>query len=436
MSTTTRLSFGRTADRLLAACAELPCTVRRLSCSRAVLSVRRSPLIRSPLSSICYLSGSDERIQYRGIVPENRDHGWLAGIVNRIVRRGLSVSRGARSSEEGETTGSAEETAITVQQTLTPADRENLARAVALSRVDLSQHNRSCQTPVFSSLVSQVASAAQFADPDYVQWAELLGFAENGKLVVRGTTPTIFNRKVWEWAYILQAAKQCGRLTPGMTAVGFGVGNEPIPAVLARCGLRIVATDQDVAESEDWEATGQWATSGQLLTGLEGLSRPSIVPNDQLASHVTLRRVDMNSVPADLGPYDLTWSSCALEHLGSPKQGLDFVIRSAQLLAPGGVAAHTTELELTGRETTADWGHLACYRPADLQWLAEEITAQGLEMHLNLYVPMDIPEDRWISLALTHGPELEAGELSHIKVAMFESVCTSVGVLIHRPVSS
>ena len=173
--------------------------------------------------------------------------------------------------------------------------------------------------------MSQAATAAQFSHPDYVRWAELLGFAEAGQLVVRGTTPTVFNRKVWEWAFILQAARQYGLLAPGRRAVGFGVGNEPIPAALVRHGVNVVATDQDVAEREDFAATGQWSSTGQLLTGMEGLLRPAIVRDSEMRSHVSIRRVDMNDVPDDLGPCDIAWSSCALEHLGSPEQGLEFV---------------------------------------------------------------------------------------------------------------
>ena len=103
------------------------------------------------------------------------------------------------------------------------------------------------------------------------------------------------------------------------------------------------------------------------------------------------------------------------------------------MLAPGGIAVHTTELELTGRESTADWGHLACYRPADLRALQRRVIDAGFEMPMNLHITMDTPEDRWVSVVLKQGPELAAGERSHLKVAIFDSVCTSVGIIIHRP---
>ena len=87
-------------------------------------------------------------------------------------------------------------------------------------------------------------------------------------------------------------------------------------------GLTVVATD--LAASDD-EST-QWTTTGQHLTDLSALSHPEITSDESLERQVSLRYVDMNEIPDDLGTYDLVWSCCALEHLGSPGAGLDFVL--------------------------------------------------------------------------------------------------------------
>ena len=129
-----------------------------------------------------------------------------------------------------------------------------------------------------------------------------------------------------------------------------GVGHAPLPAVFVSRGLDVLATDQG-AESGD-----HWASTGELMAGLSGLSRSHVVTDEELAAHVEIRNVDMNSVPADLGTFDVIWSSCAIEHLGSPEQGLNFVIDTCRLRAPGGSAVHTTELERTERDTPAEEG--------------------------------------------------------------------------------
>ena len=201
-------------------------------------------------------------------------------------------------------------------------------------RIDVRDHNRNTTAPPFSPLTSQAVSADQFLHPDYLRWFQVLSVAQDGNLPFEGWSTTVLHRKVWEWAYILQAAQQHGRLRPAMTAVGFGVGNEPLPAVLASHGMKVTATDQEAEESADWDATGRWADTGQLMSGLEGLSRSQLLPDGRFGELVRARRVDMNNVPADLGPCDFVWSSCALEHLGSPEKGMEFVMASARLLAP------------------------------------------------------------------------------------------------------
>ena len=316
---------------------------------------------------------------------------------------------------------------------LTRADQENLDRAAMLTRIDVREHNHGTLAPSFSPLVSQACSAEQFSHPEFLHWHQILHLAQDGHLPFVGWSTTVLHRKVWEWAFVFQVAKQYDLLRPGVTAVGFGVGNEPVPAVLASHGMHVVATDQAVEESTDWDTTGRWVDSGQLMTGLEGLYRPQLLPNNRFTELVETRRVNMNDVPPDLAPCDLVWSSCALEHLGSPEKGLQFAMASARLLAPGGVAVHTTELELTARLSTADWGHLACYRPEDIRYLAGRAQIEGFEMEANLHVPMDGPEDRMISLLLTHGPDLATIETVHLKVALFESVVTSFGIVLRRP---
>jgi SAM-dependent methyltransferase len=289
-----------------------------------------------------------------------------------------------------------------------------------LARVDLSDHNRGGVPPSFTRLVSQATSAAQCDDPVYLDWLrELTGVAKGAAI---GNT---HNRKTWEWAYIVEAVTQAGLMEPGRTALGFGVGNEPMPALFASRGLDVVATDQAAEFGDDW------ASTGQLMTGLSGLSRPFLIDDEDLAARVTLRNVDMNDVPADIGTFDVIWSSCVIEHLGSPQRGLDFVLESCALLAPGGIAVHTTELELTRRDTTADYGHCAVYRLQDLREFEERLSGVGCTATFNFTVPMDTREDRWISLVLVacgSAPE----DVAHLKLAIEDSVSTSFGLLIRR----
>lgn len=294
-----------------------------------------------------------------------------------------------------------------------------------LERVDVSYHNRGGEPAAFDSLVWRAASAAQCEHPDYVRWWRLLENVGPDEPANTGRGGQ-YNRKVWEWAFICQSLQQHGLLEPGRRAIGFGVGNEPLPAVFARHGMAVLATDQSSEAGADWDE------HGELNHGIDGLRRAHIVDDATLSRLVRLRDADMNALPDDLGTFDATWSSCVIEHLGSPARGLQFVLESLDLLAPGGVAVHTTELELTPQAETRDYGHCAVFRPQDLQAFAHTVRAAGYDVECNVHVPMDAPADRWISMVQVDGPEA-LPDWAHLKLVIGESVSTSYGMVIRKP---
>ena len=109
-------------------------------------------------------------------------------------------------------------------------------------------------------------------------------------------------------------------------------------------GCEVVATDLDPDDtrSKDWQDTDQHA-SGRV----EALNSRGICPSDRFFRQVRYRNVDMNFIPEDLRDFDFVWSSCALEHIGSLRHGLDFILHAMDCLKPGGWAIHTTEFNLT-----------------------------------------------------------------------------------------
>ncbi len=289
-----------------------------------------------------------------------------------------------------------------------------------LRAVDVREHNAGASPPTFDHVVSQVVSARQFESPEFVRLKDVL-FPTGLPPAMSDSTGVQVHRKVWEYVYVLRVAEQYRLLEPDRDAIGFGVGTEPLPAALARYGLRVVATDQGATE----KSAESWVVSGQHMSGLEALANPDVVSDAVLARLVRTRTVDMNDVPDDLGRYDLVWSCCALEHLGSPRAGLDFVLGTLALLKPGGVAVHTTELELTPRADTADYGNLAVYRLADLDGLAAEVRDRGFDIDTNWYVSLETASDRFVS------PPPYA--VPHLKLLVGESVTTSVGLVVRRP---
>ncbi len=160
-------------------------------------------------------------------------------------------------------------------------------------------------------------------------------------------TGSQIQRKYWEFCVIGRALEERGMLHPGNKGLCFAAGREFLPSAFAEFGCDILATDRTVE--------GRW--SGQHTTSLSDLFYERIVSREKFDRHVTFRHVDMKNLNG-LEPeqFDFLWSSCAFEHLGSLNAGLDFVTGAMRLLHPGGVAVHTTELNLTSNWRTKRWG--------------------------------------------------------------------------------
>lgn len=326
------------------------------------------------------------------------------------------VARQSNQQPPGSTTRSIVIRARRLQSRVSPVLRLSAFRDALqwtlLSRIDVTGYN-AAGPPSFDRIESQACSAAQVLHPAYAEWAERIGEVPR------------FHRKQWEHIVILEAARQAGVLASGRCALGFGVGTEPIPAVLASFGLNVTATDQAQADAAHWTNRNEHAAS------VEALVKPTILDPNALRERVRFRTVDMNHVPEDLGTYDMVWSSCAIEHLGSPSAGLEFVIKSLRLLRPGGLAVHTTEFDLTPSHEAVDYGHCALYRLVDLEGLQQEVSTMGLAMTLNPYVAFEHPADRTIAPPVSVG-----NETFHLKLALHDSVATSIALVIRRPPSA
>ena len=200
------------------------------------------------------------------------------------------------------------------------------------------------------------------------------------------------------------------------------MGTEPVPAALAARGVRVVATDRPQDER------GHWSTRNEYAVNVESLVKPAICDPSVMREVVSFRPVDMAALPEDLGRFDIVWSACALEHLGSPAVGLDFALRSLELLKPGGIAIHTTEFDLTPGPHAVDYGHCALYRLQDLNDFAARVRSRGFQIDINPYVAFEHPADRAIAPPLSLGDEQ-----FHLKLALYDSISTSIVLVIRHP---
>jgi SAM-dependent methyltransferase len=210
-------------------------------------------------------------------------------------------------------------------------------------------------------------SAADMLHPRYSELSSLLSH------------PPVFHRKLWEWIFIIHHLLEAGAIEPGKQGLCFGVGSEALPALFAARGAAVTATDAppDISESSGWVKSGEHAASR------ESLRKPNICPNDRFDDLVTYRYCDMNDIDLGLTGYDFAWSSCCFEHLGTLEAGMQFVINCVdRCLKPGGIAVHTTELNLSSDENTLTSGGTVLYRRRDILELVRQLAAKGTTFNL------------------------------------------------------
>ena len=256
---------------------------------------------------------------------------------------------------------------------------------------------------------SQMCTAAQFDEADYGRWIGLMHRQKHQ------------HRKQWEHVWICRVLESMGSLHDGARGLGFGCGIEPLPAVFAAHGARVTATDLG---AEDRRAR-RWQETAQHLLSAEALSDPAICPPERFFERVDVRAVDMNAIPETLAGYDFCWSSCSLEHLGSIDAGLHFIERSLDTLEPGGVAAHTTELNLTSDSRTIKKGGTVLFRRRDIEGFARRMTKLGHEVLPITWDQGDQPEDQIVDVP-PYASDI------HFKLALRSYVTTSFGLAIRK----
>jgi hypothetical protein len=136
----------------------------------------------------------------------------------------------------------------------------------------------------------------------------------------------------------------------------------------------------------------------------------------------------MNDIPADLRDFDFIWSSCALEHIGSIRHGLDFIRRAMACLKPGGWAVHTTEFNLTSNGKTLESPGLSFFRLYDLETVAAELRQEGHDVVPFNFNPGDTLPDHHVDLP----PFDNTPEAVHLRLKIAEYTITSVGLVIRK----
>ena len=239
--------------------------------------------------------------------------------------------------------------------------------------------------------------------------------------------PVRHHRKQWEYAYVLSTARRLGLIAEGRRALGFGVGQEPVPAVLAASGMQVLATDRDRLGAAAMPLLRN--TLGQPgHARYRGLNNRNILAPDLFDARVDFRFHDIlgaDPLPED-GGRDLVWSCGVLHHLGSAAAVEQAIGQSVARLAPGGWALHTFDVafgEAAGQTHGAL--HFLALREAEALH-ARFVRAGGRAVGLGFRRGKD-PADR--------DPELSGSQGHHVCVRAGALVIGSIGIAVPAPVS-
>lgn len=229
------------------------------------------------------------------------------------------------------------------------------------------------------------------------------------------------HRKIWEWCYIAQALYERGYLVDGNRGLGFAVGTEPLVALFASMGCRIIATDLDFTSA----SKGGWTKTHEHAENIGILNERGICRAEKFAANASFATVDMCNIPSDLGGFDFIWSSCAIEHLGSIDAAAVFVRSAMRCLKSGGVAVHTTEFNCDSETETITHGKDVILRTADFKGLRAMLASDGHDVGEIDFTLGESEEDRYVDEAPFKGP-------SHLKLRIGGFASTSFGMIIRK----
>lgn len=218
--------------------------------------------------------------------------------------------------------------------------------------------------PRHHHLVSKPTTQDDMESPWFAYWCKQLKIAP------------IYHRKIWEYAFVLQCLHEHNMLREGVSAMGFGCGEEPMASYFASRGLDVLVTDMNAREA----VNKGWAETNQHAKSRETAFRSDLVASEVFDARVRYRVVDMNAIPKVPVLYDFCWSICAMEHLGSIEKGLAFVENSLEVVKPGGMAIHTTEYNYLSDKETRETGAVVLFLRRHFEELARRLRASGHEM--------------------------------------------------------
>jgi hypothetical protein len=245
--------------------------------------------------------------------------------------------------------------------------------------------------------------------------------------------PLRYHRKQWEFVFVLQTLFENDCF--GKVGLGLACGRELTPSYLISKGCMIYAGDKPLDKSE--LPSNVWKNSKQYTESSELLYYGHLVSRKDFVNRLKPMNIDMNDIPDSLyEKFDFCWSICAIEHLGSIENGINFLINSLNLLKTGGISVHTTEFNVYSNEHF-ETPNTCLFTQNDFMLLADKI-------HNGRLFPFDFNIgngvfDNYVDIPPFPGQVLlrtdrlmPKCECPHLKVSCDKYVTTCAGIIMQK----
>jgi hypothetical protein len=175
-----------------------------------------------------------------------------------------------------------------------------------------------------------------------------------------------YHRKLWEFAYVMQALHAAGALKKGARILVLGPDQQPAASYAAAQGAEVIVVQDPSAPLPG--------------PGADPLLYEDLVGKAAFEKRVTRRQADLRALPDDLGGFDACISIGRANGFGSIEAGVAFLISSVRALKPGGVAAHVADFNFSDDERTLDNWTPALFQRRHFEAVAAAWTAAGHEV--------------------------------------------------------
>jgi hypothetical protein len=235
-----------------------------------------------------------------------------------------------------------------------------------------------------------------------------------------------YHRKLWEYAYLMQALHAADAFRPGARVLILGTAHQPAASYLAGAGAQVTIL--------------QDASDPMPGPGGDPLYDDQFVDKAAFERLVQRRAADLSAIPGDFSGFDACISLGCVANRGSVQAGMDFLIASVRVLKPGGVGVHIAEFNYADDARTLDnWvpsllqrRHFEAVASA---WKAEGHEPTPLDFHVGHEVLdrfVDIPPFSVDTTEAQASLWRDGWQSAHLKTVIDGFASTSFGMVVRR----